>query len=108
MVYAALGVDVPSHRADYATYADKEQIHRLMHTGMSVWRPIEPGQERPTDGVLLKMAGEWHVGIVIGQGRMLHTANFSVGSVIDNYQSVQYKRRIVGFYRHERLLQPAV
>lgn len=52
------------------------------------------------DGVLLRIAGHpCHVGIYLGDGRMLHTLT-GHDSAIDCLDSVRWKNRVDGYFRH--------
>lgn len=109
MVYAALGIDLPSHQGAYASVEDGAEIKRLMAGDAPLWHRVEPGSERATDGILLNMAGyDWHVGVVTQPGRMLHIRRGRLGSRIEHYDDAAYKRRVRGFYRHERLFDATV
>lgn len=57
---------------------------------------------REGDVVIIK-SRPWHIGIVIGDGLMLH--NYSKGSTscIEEYGSARWKNRIEGFYRHKAM-----
>jgi cell wall-associated NlpC family hydrolase len=99
LVYAKIGVDLPSHRDDYQTVADRDEVARILGNGKSQWRLVH--DERPTDAVLLKLAGRpFHVGVVVRPGLMLHALP-GTGAAIEDYRSHNYSRRIMGFYRHE-------
>ena len=103
LVYQFIGIDLPTHEDGYLHVTDREEIEALLNAGLPAWRPVEAGAERATDGVLLRLAGRpYHVGVVIGQGRMIHTMD-RAGACIENYRSVAYNRRVIGFFRHARL-----
>jgi cell wall-associated NlpC family hydrolase len=63
------------------------------------WQKIELGQERPWDVVHMRPA---HLGIVIGEGRMLHVIE-GVETCICSYRHPDWRSRILGFYRHGQL-----
>lgn len=64
------------------------------------WIPIEHGEEKFGDVVVLRMRGQpIHVGLVIEKGRMLH-AEVGIGSVLDSYASARWVLRVTGFYRY--------
>lgn len=66
------------------------------------WGEIARERARPGDGVLLRSSLEcyrWHIGVIVDGCRMLH-ARESVGVCVERYDSPQYLRRIVGFYRY--------
>lgn len=103
LVYGSLGIDLPDHSDDYISVTDQREILILLDAGMPDWRPVESGHERATDGILLRLAGRpYHVGVIIGQGRFIHTMD-KAGACIESYRSVAYNRRVLGFFRHARL-----
>jgi len=103
LVYQSFGVDLPAHDDGYLSVADQREILILLDAGLPDWHPVEPGDERPTDGILLRLAGRpYHVGVVVGNGRMIHTMD-KAGACIEYYRSVAYNRRVIGFFRHARL-----
>lgn len=59
---------------------------------------------KPGDGILLRIAGlPMHVGIVVGNGWMLHTEE-GVSSCMERYTSPLWNRRVLGVYRHADLV----
>ena len=61
---------------------------------------LPEGQEQMGDGILIRMRGfPFHVGLVLAPGRMLHTTE-EAGSVIENYRSMLWTHRMMGFYRY--------
>lgn len=103
MVYAErLGIDLPSFSGAY-TLADRQATADLMAGHMGQWREVPAGSEQPYDGVLMAARrNPSHIGIVIGNGRMLHVelGNRPTWSMIDEYNSSHLRRRLLGFYRH--------
>lgn len=94
------GLDLPAFSDAYATVLDRAALADLIAGHMGPWREIDPGKERPGDAVLMRLAGsESHIGIVAGQGRVLHTER-GAGSVIESYRETRLRRRVAGFYRH--------
>ena len=64
------------------------------------WRRIEPGFEECGDVVILRVYGHpVHVGMVLGQGDMLHIID-GMDSCIENYAAMKWRNRVTGFYRH--------
>lgn len=69
------------------------------------WQPLDPCEVRAGDGILLRSLNpryEWHVGMVVDLGRMLH-ARESANVCVERFDSPAYARRIVGFYRFRGL-----
>jgi cell wall-associated NlpC family hydrolase len=62
---------------------------------------VERGSERVGDGILIRLRGApIHVGLVIAPELMLHVEE-ATASCIESYNSFQWSKRIVGFYRQE-------
>src|SRR5690606_26338934 len=98
-----LGIVLPSFRDDYQTTADAEAVTGLIDGHMQPWRPIEAGQERAGDALLMSMGGRpRHVGVVVAPGHVLHIED-GAGSIVESYRSSRLRRRVLGFYRHESL-----
>lgn len=100
LVYAErLGVDLPSFSAEYTTVADGEAIRGLVNGNMDPWREIAAGDERPGDGLLMAVAGRPHIGVVAGNGRVLHIER-GAGAIIESYLGYRLKKWMRGVYRH--------
>lgn len=66
-----LGIELPSFSDDYQTTADAEAVTGLIDGHMEPWRPIEAGQERAGDALLMSMGGRpRHVGVVVSPGHV--------------------------------------
>jgi len=99
MVYAEmLGIDLPAYSASYPTALDREVTTRLVNGGKDDW--IKVTEPRAGDGVLMYRMMRPHVGIVIGNGLMLHIEK-GAGAVIESYQSLRVAGTLEGFYRYE-------
>jgi len=60
---------------------------------------VEIAEPEPGDLVMLKLLGHpCHVGIVTGDGTMLHTLQ-NTDSVVESYESKRWRKRVEGFYR---------
>ena len=65
------------------------------------FKQVARGTERLGDGVLLRLRGApIHVGLVVASGTMLHVEE-ATASCIESYNSFQWNKRILGFYRQE-------
>lgn len=102
LVYAeCLGITLPSYGDNYATAADREALHALIAGELGPWIAIPAGSEQTFDGVLTTEGGVIrHVGIVAGNGAMLHMPEGS-DSVIASYRSHRYRSRVAGFWRYQ-------
>lgn len=103
LVYAErFGVDLPSFTGAY-TLADKQATTDLMAGHMGPWREVKDGSEKIGDGLLMAARrSPSHIGIVVGNGRVLHIES-RAGSVIEEYRASRLRRRLLGFYRHINL-----
>ncbi len=96
------GGDIPEYEGiAYRGGDDADFLATLMDERIRLWTPIRIGDERPGDGILLRVMGRpIHVGIVIVQGLMLHIEK-DCDSLIECYSNgSRWERRILGFYRH--------
>ena len=97
------GLALPSYDDRYDTTADGAELAGIIAGEIGPWREIAPGAERTGDGVLMTLGGHArHVGIVAGDGLVLHTER-GTGSIIQSYHSARLARRVRGFFRHESL-----
>lgn len=70
----------------------------------SVWTPVGWGNEKFGDFVLMRILGDpWHVGVVVGDGLMLHIMK-GINSCLERYSCSIWRKRVVNFYRHKELL----
>lgn len=95
--------DVAVRDFDYASDVDETTVADLFEEGLreAEWqRVIEP---RPGDVVLLRIEGHpVHCGIVVGDGRMLHTME-GVNSHIERIDGERWFDRVYGYYRHDHM-----
>ncbi|KQZ31574.1 hypothetical protein ASD50_14995 [Mesorhizobium sp. Root552] len=104
MVYAErFGIVLPSFRDDYQTAADGEAVAGLINGHRSEWTEVPAGEERPGDALLMSLAGmPRHIGVVVCKGLVLHIER-GAGSLIEGYHSMRLRRRVLGFFRHEKM-----
>lgn len=99
-------IELPSYDAEYDTIADRAHLKALMDNRSEEfmkdgWHEIYPGEERPGDGVLMRLGSyPIHVGIVQSSGRLLHIDFGMASSALESYKQPKLCKRIVGFYRH--------
>lgn len=100
-VYAEqMRIELPSY-AENAPDMDRSRLAALIESERTAWLAIPCGVERPGDAVLFRVMGhDSHIGIVIGDGRMLH-ARPGANACIESYRGPQWGRRVQGFYRHK-------
>jgi cell wall-associated NlpC family hydrolase len=67
------------------------------------WLEVERGVEQAGDVVLLRLRGlPVHVGIIVARGWMLHV-EAKVDSVVERFDGLEWRNRILGIYRHDAL-----
>lgn len=97
-----LGIRLPSYTEDYSdagsSVRSRENLRHLITRHLPKWTSVR--HTRPGDVVLLNIAGRpIHVGLALGDGRMLHTER-KVGTIIERLSSPMWARRIEGVYRY--------
>ena len=75
---------------------DIKEVSRRLAEGARAWVEVPRGSERPGDVLMIRPC---HVGVVLGQRRMLHCRE-GAGTCIDRYDSAIWRQRISGIYRH--------
>jgi cell wall-associated NlpC family hydrolase len=84
---------------------DRRALAEYMDAHLDVWIPVVSGQERPGDGVLLRVLGHpIHVGVVIISGWMLHVEG-GADAAVEPYIDIRWNRRVLGFYRYKGIPQ---
>ena len=80
---------------------DRRALAEYMDARLDVWTPVEPGQEQPGDGVLMRLMGHpIHCGIVVARGWMLHVEG-GADAAAEPYTDMRWNRRVLGFYRYK-------
>ena len=89
-----LGFPVPA----YASEVDAVAL------AVADWELVTDPQ--PGDAILIRSLNpRWHVGVVCGDGWMLH-AREGAGVAKERYNSFPWQARIEGFYRWKQVLSP--
>ncbi len=100
---AEFGVALPTYN-DQVPGDDGAQLAALIADELGAWREVSRGAERYGDGVLIRIAGApAHIGVVLGNGRMLHVLMDGHDSCVESYRTPKWRPRIEGFYRHKAL-----
>lgn len=102
-----LGITLPSYGETYMHAHDHDAMAEAMETHLpSAW--VRVSEPRFGDGIRLRIDGKaCHVAAYLGNGEMLHTQS-SHDSAIDRIDSIRWKNRIEGFYRHVSVAGGAV
>lgn len=96
------GGEIPEYEGiAYRQGDNADFLATLMDERIRLWKPVRIDDERPGDGILLRVMGRpIHVGVVIAPGVMLHIEK-DCDSLIERYSNgSRWERRILGFYRH--------
>jgi cell wall-associated NlpC family hydrolase len=95
---------LPSYVDEYRTDADDAELAALLAGHLCApWHEIPVAEARPGDGLLFRVAGEeCHVAVYIGDRQFLHVRR-KVEACRESLDSVLWKRRLLGVYRHEAL-----
>lgn len=97
------GISLPSLVGDYDNHLAADQIARLCAEESAKWRKV--GKPEPGDVIMLRWTYRpMHVGIVCGASKFIHADSENLGSVIESWESPNWQRRVVGFFRHEERL----
>lgn len=95
------GFALPSLAAEYKSTGEARRIASLVESQLPFWREIEAGKEKTGDVIVLRLKGQpMHVGLVVGDGAMLHIEQ-GINSAIERYAAPRWQDRIFGFYRYE-------
>lgn len=97
------GIDLPSFADDYSSPPDAKALNDLVEGNLGPWLDIPAGEEQPGDCLWMIRMGHAHIGIVAGNGLVLHIERGS-GSIIESYRGLRLARRVRGFYRHEAMV----
>ena len=105
------GVHLPELAEGYAgTEApDGPQIATMIRAQLDrgIWHPIAKGAEGEGDGILIRMHGfAMHVGMVLVPSLGVHTMT-TTGSVLLRYREFLHRDTVLGFYRHQDLMDRA-
>lgn len=90
---------IPSHSEDYQAddLLNLDTLNDLFKRSKKGW--LEVNKPLPGDVILLRMAGRpVHVGLVLGQNKMLHIEK-GINLCVENYGNTLWRNRIAGFYR---------
>jgi cell wall-associated NlpC family hydrolase len=105
LIYALeFGINLPSYKTGYHSTNDKSAISHLIEDERCNWYEFMQGQEQIGDIILLSIGGiNRHIGMVVGDGYMIHILD-GAEVIIEKYNHKRWYNNIVGYYRHEKLL----
>lgn len=95
------GLDVPAYGGIAWGVDDSPDVGPIIEDQVRAgWAEIPQGEELPGDGILIRMRGHpIHIGVVVAPGLMLHCHD-TADAAVEDYTAIQWKRRIIGFYRY--------
>lgn len=97
LVYASVGIDLPSYAGGYASTQERAEIAGLIEGAKPQW--IKVDDPRAFDLVTFRRGRlESHVGVVVEPGRMLHVTS-AAPSCIERYSDDYWRARLTGFWR---------
>lgn len=98
------GFHVPSYVGEYSRTTDSAAISRLIGREALDWRPVHIGDEALGDVIVLRMRGQpMHVGLIAGDGQMLHVER-GVNSALERYTTARWQCRVEAIYRYRTYL----
>lgn len=98
------GRALPSFGNEYDHTCNQVKIAALVTREVPRWRHIAAGEEQLGDVIVLRVRGvPMHVGLVLGDGQMLHTEK-GINSTLERYTSTRWCQRLAGFYRYRSYL----
>lgn len=100
LYHQEIGIEIPRYDGRGWSSEDREDAEALVREGLPLWLSVTPGEERPGDMIHLRIAGHpIHVGLVAGEGQMVHACFQWQKTVLESYRHERWRRRILGFYR---------
>lgn len=96
-----VGVELLSYSEAYGSTNDEAHLGALISGKLpEKWSEIPEGQERPGDGILLRLKGQpMHVGVIVAPGVFIHIHE-GVNACLERYRRSAWKNRVIGFFRH--------
>lgn len=96
-----LGIEIPGFDDRYASVKDKQTLKALIEGNMSDWKKVPIEEVMAYDCMLMKgLLTDYHIGVVLSRGMLIHVEGSHNGAVIENYNSLRLKNRLLGVYRH--------
>jgi len=94
-----MGVLLPTYDESYVDSFDKMSTSTAIQEFSNDWTKVDIPQYG--DGIKLRLMGHpCHVGVYLGNAEFLHTQT-GHNSGIDRLDSVKWRHRIEGYYRHK-------
>ena len=99
---AERGIELPDYLDVYKSIAlERSQIATEIMRPRQEWQRVATQDAQPFDVLVVRMHGlPMHVGVVVEPGRFLHILKGGVDSTVERYDSIVWRNRIEGVYRH--------
>jgi cell wall-associated NlpC family hydrolase len=92
---------LPSLSSGYERTTSANSISALIAREAQHWQAVVPGKEECGDVIVLRVRGQpMHVGMVLGDGHMLHI-EIGTNCSLEKYNGLRWKDRFCGFYRYK-------
>ena len=103
VLHEQLNIQVPSYAHYYASSTSEKQIGPLVRRETLRWKQVAVEAAECGDVLILRMRGQpMHAAFVLNNRYMLHIER-GINSVMERYDSLRWKNRIVGVFRHQDL-----
>jgi cell wall-associated NlpC family hydrolase len=98
------GRSLPAFTNEYDHTCNQTKIAALVAREVPRWRKVVASEEQLGDVIVMRVRGvPMHVGLVLGDGQMLHTEK-GINSTLERYTSSRWHQRLAGFYRYRSYL----
>lgn len=100
VLHAQFGHALPSYADDYIAASDHRSVTAAVQAGLlDGWRAV--ARPKAGDIVILNVGNRpWHCGLVVADNLFLHAQPRTTSS-IERLDSLQWRNRIEGYYRHD-------
>lgn len=96
-------VEVPSLTGVYTGIVDKSDLSVMVESKHTIWSIVDKPQLG--DVLLFRVGRKRHVGLWLGNGKMVHSVNNS-SVCIEKYDNFYWKEKLIGIYRHNSVGKP--
>ena len=103
LAHERMGTELASYSEDYASAREMEEVASLIAGEKGGWDEVELDEAKLGDVLIFSRVAHTdatHVGLVLGEGLMLHM-RFGRKSTVETYLSKFWRNRLEGIYRHE-------
>ncbi len=102
--YKQFNIILPSYIDKYTDAGNEKDLGKLILSEKSNWIEVALGFEVLGDVIVLRMKREpMHVGLILARYSFIHVHS-GIGSVVQRYDGVVWENRVIGIYRHVRMI----